>query len=118
LHQNPLEYHYALIEFHENLPRGSKVISGGQTDSHFGMIEVIFNAITTIKNFIQMYHRCTLLRSLNVHHFEMVEATRLNSMQLRSSSTSCLLTQCHPNPPIRSKVAPPQKFKHPPFWSD
>jgi hypothetical protein len=55
LHRNPLEYHYALIEFHENLSSGSKVISGGQTDSHFGMIEVIFNAITTIKDSIQIY---------------------------------------------------------------
>jgi hypothetical protein len=31
LHRSPLEYHYVLTKFHENLARGSKVISGGQT---------------------------------------------------------------------------------------
>jgi hypothetical protein len=39
----------------KNLPSSSKVISGGQTDSHFGMIEVTFNVITTIQNFIQIH---------------------------------------------------------------
>jgi hypothetical protein len=40
----------------ENLPSGSKVIGGGgQTDSHFGMIKVTFNAITTIQSFIQIH---------------------------------------------------------------
>jgi hypothetical protein len=38
----------------ENVSSSSKVISGG-TDSHFGMIEVTFNAITTIQNFIQIH---------------------------------------------------------------
>jgi hypothetical protein len=55
LHRGPLVYHYILTKFHENLPSGSKVISGGQTDSHFGMIEVTFNAITTVQNFIQIH---------------------------------------------------------------
>jgi hypothetical protein len=32
------------------------------------------------------FKSCTHLRSLNVHHFGMVEATALNSMELRSSS--------------------------------
>jgi hypothetical protein len=32
LHLGPLEWHYLHIKFHENLPSGSKVISGGQTD--------------------------------------------------------------------------------------
>jgi hypothetical protein len=55
MHRGPLEYHYVLTKFHENLPSGSKVISGEQTESHFGMIEVTFNAITTIQNFIQIH---------------------------------------------------------------
>jgi hypothetical protein len=78
-------------KFHENLPSDSEVISGGQTDSFFGMIEVTFNAITTIQNFIQIHQsaqKVTLLRSLNVRHFEMAEATGLHSMESRPSSMS------------------------------
>jgi hypothetical protein len=52
LHRGSLEYHYAQKKFHENLVRGSKVISG---DRHFGMIEVTSNAITTTQNFIQIH---------------------------------------------------------------
>jgi hypothetical protein len=50
-----LEYHYVVTKFHENLLSGSKVISGGQTDSRFGTIDVIFDAITTIQNCIEIY---------------------------------------------------------------
>jgi hypothetical protein len=32
LNRGPLEWHYLSTKFHENLPIGSKVISGGQTD--------------------------------------------------------------------------------------
>jgi hypothetical protein len=32
LHRGPLEWHYLCTKFHENLPSGSKVISGGHTD--------------------------------------------------------------------------------------
>jgi hypothetical protein len=32
LHRGPLEWHYLHNKFHENLPSGSKVISGGHTD--------------------------------------------------------------------------------------
>jgi hypothetical protein len=85
LHRGPLEYHYVLTKFHEYLRHGSKVISGGQTASHFGTIEVTFNAIITIQNFIQIHQMVqvikvflyTHLRSLNVRHFGMAEATRL-----------------------------------------
>jgi hypothetical protein len=31
LHRGPLEWHYLPTKFHENLPSGSKVISGGYT---------------------------------------------------------------------------------------
>jgi hypothetical protein len=55
LHRGPLEYHYVLTKFHENLPGGSKFISRWQTNSHFGVIEVTFNAITIIQNFIQIH---------------------------------------------------------------
>jgi hypothetical protein len=55
LYRGHLEYHYVLNKFHENLPSGSNVISVGQTDSHLGIIEVTFNAITTIQNFIQIH---------------------------------------------------------------
>jgi hypothetical protein len=34
LHRDPLEWHYFRTKFHENLPSGSKVISGGRTDRH------------------------------------------------------------------------------------
>jgi hypothetical protein len=32
LPRGPVKWHYLRIKFHEILPRGSKVISGGQTD--------------------------------------------------------------------------------------
>jgi hypothetical protein len=32
LHRGPLEWHYLRTKFHEDLPGGSKVISGGHTD--------------------------------------------------------------------------------------
>jgi PIN domain nuclease of toxin-antitoxin system len=32
LHRDPLEWHYLRTKFHEILPSGSKVISGGPTD--------------------------------------------------------------------------------------
>jgi hypothetical protein len=54
------------------------------------MIEVTFNAIASTK-----FHpnapigsNCTLLRSLNVRHSQMVEAAGINSMESRSSSMS------------------------------
>jgi hypothetical protein len=31
------------------------LVGDRQTDSHFGMIEVTYNAITTIQNFIQIH---------------------------------------------------------------
>jgi hypothetical protein len=34
LHRGPLEWHYHRTKFHENLQNGSKVISGGHTDTH------------------------------------------------------------------------------------
>jgi hypothetical protein len=34
LHRGPLEWHYLRNKFNENLPRGSKVISGGHTHTH------------------------------------------------------------------------------------
>jgi hypothetical protein len=47
---------------------------------------------------------CSHLRSLNVRRFGTVESTLLNSMDLRSSSTSSPHTRFHPNSPIGSKV--------------
>jgi hypothetical protein len=52
-------------------------------DSHFGMIEVAFNAITTIQNFIQIHQSIQKVQAsqkFKVRHFGMVEATGLNSM--------------------------------------
>jgi hypothetical protein len=34
LNIGPLEYYYVLTKFNENLPSGSKVISGGPADTH------------------------------------------------------------------------------------
>jgi hypothetical protein len=36
LHQGPLEWHYLCPKFHESLPSGSEVISGGCTDRQAG----------------------------------------------------------------------------------
>jgi hypothetical protein len=56
LHRGPLEYHYLRTKFHENLLRGTKVISGGHADRQpFLMLEVTFNVIITIHNFIQIH---------------------------------------------------------------
>jgi hypothetical protein len=120
LHQGPLEWHYLHSKFHKNLT-SSKVISGGHTDRHFGMIEVTFNAITIKQNFIQITNRfksCTHLRSLNFRHYGILEATGLKIWHRGRLRYYNLHTKFHPNPPISSKVAPPQKFKRPPFWSD
>jgi hypothetical protein len=40
LHLRSLEWHYLRIKFHEDLPSGSKVISGGQTD-RFDLITLL-----------------------------------------------------------------------------
>jgi hypothetical protein len=59
-----------------NLPSGSKVTSGGH--SHFGMIEVTFNVITTIQKFIQIHQsvqKLHHLRSLNIRHFGVMDVT-------------------------------------------
>jgi hypothetical protein len=48
----------------------------------------------------------------------MVEGMGLSSMESKSPSMSSSPHKFHPNPPIGSKVAPPQKFKRPPFWND
>jgi hypothetical protein len=43
MHQGPLEWHYLLTKFNENLPSGSKVISGGHTDRQDGdLISLLF----------------------------------------------------------------------------
>jgi hypothetical protein len=89
LHRGHLECHYVLTKLHENLTSGSKVISGGQRDSHFGMIEVTFMPLPQYNissKSTNQFKSCTLLRSLNVRHFETVEATELNLMESRSSS--------------------------------
>jgi hypothetical protein len=67
----------ALTKFHENLLSGSKFISRGlterETDSHFGMIGVTFNVITTTQNFIHIHQSVQTLyhlRALTVHILE------------------------------------------------
>jgi hypothetical protein len=65
----------------------------------------------------------THLRSLNVRHFEMVEATELNSMESRSSSMSSSPYKISSTSTKRFKsyygvsLRPPQKFKCRPFWN-
>jgi hypothetical protein len=47
----------------------------------------------------------TYLRSLNVHHFGMAEATRFRKMRRRGHlEVQYLSTKFHENPPIGSKV--------------
>jgi hypothetical protein len=43
LHRGPLEWHYLRYKFHENLSRGSEVISGGQTDRQAGDLISLFS---------------------------------------------------------------------------
>jgi hypothetical protein len=107
LHRSPLEWHYLRTKFHENLPSCSKVINGGHTESHFGMIKVTFNAITTsTSKSTNRLIRCTHLRSLNVRHYRTVEAMRLKNKSSRSPSMSSPphKKKCHRNPPVSSKV--------------
>jgi hypothetical protein len=47
---------------------------------------------------------CTHLTSLNVCHFGMAEATRLNNVALRSSSMTSHAYKFHENPGIGSEV--------------
>jgi hypothetical protein len=54
----------------------------------------------------KQFKGCTHHRSLNVRHFEMVEATGLISMESRSYSMSSSSYKIHANPQIGSKVAP------------
>jgi hypothetical protein len=39
LYRGPLEWHYFRTKFHENLPSGSEVISGGQKDGQTGDLQ-------------------------------------------------------------------------------
>jgi hypothetical protein len=41
LHLGHSELHYLRIKFHENLPSGSEVISGGQTDTTGDLISLL-----------------------------------------------------------------------------
>jgi hypothetical protein len=50
------------------------------------------------------FKSCARLKNLNVHHFEVVEATGFSGMESKSSSTHHLHTKFHPNPPNGSKV--------------
>jgi hypothetical protein len=99
------------------LPSGSKVISGGQINSNFGMIEVTFNAITTIQNFIQIHQsiqKLHHLRSLNVRHFGVIDVT------FRVITSIPNFNQIHQSGQTLSggSFHRPQKFKRPPFWNE
>jgi hypothetical protein len=39
--RSPFEWHYLRTKFHENLPSGSKVITGGHTDRHSDLISLL-----------------------------------------------------------------------------
>jgi len=41
LHRGPLEWHYLRTKFHENLPSGSKVISGGHSQTDCDLISLL-----------------------------------------------------------------------------
>jgi hypothetical protein len=98
------------------------LVGDTQTDSHFGMIEVTFNAISTIQNFIQIHQPVQNVhppQKFKVRHYGIVKVTRLKNMASRSLSMS--------SPPykISSKstnqfeiyqgvsLHPSQKFKRP-----
>jgi hypothetical protein len=51
----PLSIISAIPNFLKIYRTVQKLLVGGQTDSHFGLIEVTFNIITKIQNFIQIH---------------------------------------------------------------
>jgi hypothetical protein len=56
--------------------------------------------------------RCYIhLRILNVRHFGMVKATGIEKWRWGHLQRHHILTEFHPNPPISSKIHPPQNFK-------
>jgi hypothetical protein len=69
------------------------LVGDTQTDGHFRMIEVTFNAITTIQNFIQIHQSVQKMpqpQKFRRPQFGKVTATGLNTMELRSCSVSSL----------------------------
>jgi hypothetical protein len=75
--QGRLQYYHVHTKFHPNPPNGSKVIK------------------------VFLY---THLRSLNVRHFGMAEATRLKKINRGHLEWQCLSIKFHENPLIGSKV--------------
>jgi hypothetical protein len=81
---------------------------------HFGVIDVTFNVISSIQNFIKIHQSvqtlsgvlCTLLRSLNARHFGMIEDTGLGNMTSRSSSMA--------SPPYKRSSNSVNRFKSAP----
>jgi hypothetical protein len=52
LNWGPLEWHYINTKFHENLPSGSEVISGGPTDRQIGDL---ISLLSFLKSMLKMY---------------------------------------------------------------
>jgi hypothetical protein len=51
MHRGPLEWNYVCTKFHEYLPRGSKIITGGHTDRQTGdLISLLSFLEITIKS--------------------------------------------------------------------
>jgi hypothetical protein len=54
LHRGPLEWHYLRAKFHQNLPSGSKVISGGHIDRQTGglisLLSILESRLTKINS--------------------------------------------------------------------
>jgi hypothetical protein len=121
LHRRPLEYQYLRTKFHENLPSGSKVISGRQADRELfwsyrhnlqcHRLHTKFHPIPPITSNVIRVFLCAHLRSLNVRYLGMVEGTGLENRLRGHPQWHHLHTKFQQLYQSLQKLHTPQKFK-------